>query len=92
MDNQVALLPCPFCGGEAKLYNLPDEHPYIYRVGCINCKTAYGYSYSHSEKYTAIKTWNERIPLDDRITELEKERDEMQDVINDLTSAEGVIW
>ena len=55
------LLPCPFCGGEAKLYFLKKEHPYVYRVGCTGiCKTAYGISYSYSEKQLAIKAWNTR--------------------------------
>ena len=40
----------------------------------------------------AYKTGMAIMALDDRITELEKERDEMQDDINDLTSAEGIIW
>ena len=57
------LKPCPFCGGEAKLYKLPKEHPYVYRVACLgDCKTAYGISFSYSEKYTAIKQWNRRAP------------------------------
>jgi len=61
------LKPCPFCGGEAKLYKLPKEHPYVYRVACLgDCKTAYGISFSYSEKYTAIKQWNRRAPDADR--------------------------
>ena len=61
------LKPCPFCGGEAKLYKLPKEHPYVYRVACLgDCKTAYGISFSYSEKYTAIKQWNRRALDADR--------------------------
>ena len=55
------LKSCPFCGGEAKLHFLEKEHPFVYRVACVGeCKTAYGSSYSYSEKYTAIKQWNTR--------------------------------
>ena len=84
------LKPCPFCGGAAKLYD-NQEHPYIYRVACTDCKTAYGYSFSYSEKHTAIKTWNERIPdwQDEHkrlISELEKCRGEI------LELADQVKW
>ncbi len=57
--NKPILKSCPFCGGIAKLYD-NQEHPYIYRVACADCKTAYGCSFSYSEKYTAIKLWNQR--------------------------------
>ena len=62
IKSPVKLLPCPFCGGKAKLYFIKNDHPYVHRVGCSGeCVTAYGISYSYSEALLACKNWNMRI-------------------------------
>lgn len=53
------LKPCPFCGGETKVFRekLPICHEY--RVKCLNenCKVFMPYSLNRD---TAIKVWNTR--------------------------------
>ena len=48
------LKPCPFCGGEAKIYEASEED---FRVGCIRCHTWSDYYFTEDE---AIKAWNRR--------------------------------
>ena len=49
MENK--LLPCPFCGGEAKL----DEHCEKYVVFCTSEKCSW-----HDTEAEAIEAWNTR--------------------------------
>ena len=51
--------PCPFCGGEAKLYEVTDPEDYrtIYKASCSKC----GASTMRSQnKKTAAWWWNMR--------------------------------
>ena len=56
------LLPCPFCGGEAKLQDFQSASGRMWLVGCsdntcvIPCDTSLGYL----TKQRAIKAWNRR--------------------------------
>jgi Lar family restriction alleviation protein len=50
---EEGLLPCPFCGGEAKLCECLGEH----WVACISCQASYPMS---SNKDIAIAQWNTR--------------------------------
>lgn len=52
MEN-VKLLPCPFCGGDARLINFYG----LYMVDCETCRIA---TDTYHEKEDAIKTWNTR--------------------------------
>ena len=63
------LKPCPFCGGEAKVWcefesyetisgNTYDERN-LYRAGCVEC----GISYSaYWEEQLVVDLWNTRTP------------------------------
>lgn len=50
---------CPFCGGEAKLYE-PIEGFHMWVVACNKC--ACGTNYDNDTKEEAIKAWNTRTP------------------------------
>lgn len=60
------LLNCPFCGGEAKVYDG--------QVVCTNC-----WSGSACENTTekAIEKWNTRKPIDKIVEELEKRQENL---------------
>jgi hypothetical protein len=53
-DTVTELLPCPFCGGEARLYSEDDDYA-VEHAGC---------SISHDEVFNdadgAIAAWNRR--------------------------------
>ena len=51
------LLPCPFCGGEAKRSTETFERTLLSWVYCVECGAADGYR--HTE-YEAIAAWNTR--------------------------------
>lgn len=59
--NSEALLPCPFCGGEAKLYEVGLKPDYGYIVGCADCE---GQAGDTDEPWLqaghAIAAWNRR--------------------------------
>lgn len=55
------LLPCPFCGGEAKLYSVGTGSPHYghyHQVVCQGCLTASGAYWSGEQ--SAIDAWNTR--------------------------------
>lgn len=55
------LLPCPFCGGEAKLYSIGTGSPHYghyHQVVCQGCLTASGPYWSGEQ--SAIDAWNAR--------------------------------
>ena len=59
MTDTPELLPCPFCGGEAKIYNADLET--YYAVSCTNCDMAVTGAFYESEE-EAAKPWNLRVP------------------------------
>lgn len=65
------LLPCPFCGGEAKIItqNSVDE---CYGVRCtkVGC-VAFDILPCYSEKAEAIAAWNTRKPMERVVERLE---------------------
>jgi len=57
MSDEVKLLPCPFCGGEAKVagYDICS-----FEVACTDCKAGVGWVVDYQFKADAIAAWNRR--------------------------------
>lgn len=69
--SEIKLLPCPFCGGEAKTYFLNGL--WIAECNsnkCIGAKISCGYR----KEEDATKAWNTRKPIDDMVEQLEHRR------------------
>ena len=68
------LLPCPFCGGEAKLM----ASAFLSHDAFVMCKSCGAKTLIHSSasrddaKMNAIKAWNTRKPVDDVVEALEE--------------------
>jgi hypothetical protein len=60
------LLPCPFCGGTVAIDSVVQGwrvgSPILWSVGCDNGSCVVTANVSHSDKATAIETWNQRAP------------------------------
>ena len=69
----VKLLCCPFCGGEAELF---QHYPYMRRrvVSSVCCKSCRANSGTWGRKDKAIEAWNTRKPMEAVVAELEKEK------------------
>lgn len=64
---------CPFCGGEAKVFNDRIVANNAYIVECTDCGCAIG-EYSKTPEL-AIKAWNTRKQIDDIVERLESIED-----------------
>lgn len=64
IPSEVALLPCPFCGGEAELYSTVPTHGGFWWCVCRDC----GASTSFGSEAEAIVAWNARA--DDAASEM----------------------
>ena len=53
----ASLKPCPFCGGEARLYRLEMEYTYYNIVACPDCRV---WTRWFASKNDAISAWNTR--------------------------------
>ena len=62
--NEIKLLPCPFCGGEAKW---ATEHKHW--IICKRCQSESDY-YENSDD--ALKAWNTRKPMEEIVERLEE--------------------
>ena len=51
------LIPCPFCGGEARKSGERFENTILSWVYCLSCGAAGGYQHTEAE---AIEAWNTR--------------------------------
>lgn len=58
-NDGMELLPCPFCGGKAELYEQKHrEYPSTYFVRCKgNCIK----QHDHKSEAKAIEEWNKRV-------------------------------
>lgn len=61
------LLKCPFCGGEAEIWE--DKVFVTYVPQCKECNAQRG---RYINKENAIKAWNTRKPMEAVVAELEK--------------------
>ena len=52
--SEIKLKPCPFCGGEARIFYI---YPYRWMVQCIVCGSG---TLHLSSQDTAINAWNRR--------------------------------
>lgn len=78
--SEIKLLPCPFCGGEAKLEK--ENRINIYCVQCEDCKcmTTFQFDFGEGEeisKKKAIEVWNTRKPMERIVERLKEERKEV---------------
>ena len=64
---ETKLLPCPFCGGEATLYEQILE-------GWFCCCTKCGVRYVRMTEAEAVESWNKRTPItkDDILNSLDQ--------------------
>ena len=70
--SEIKLLPCPFCGGEAKIESISNSIGDIllvgYKVKCTQCYASTLPNNYTGDKQEAIKRWNTRKPME-RIAE-----------------------
>lgn len=65
MMSDKKLLPCPFCGGEAR-FSTEDGN-------WINCKSCGAETDYFEQREEAIKAWNTRVPMQKIVERLEEE-------------------
>lgn len=86
----MELLPCPFCGGEAKLVERRHAEAYVL---CVKCGAV---SDECSRAMSAIAAWNRRTAsaqheqLQQRIEALERELAEAQ--VGHVTTAAAIVY
>ncbi len=68
MAENKELKPCPFCGGEGKLYVFPDHIMTKYNVQCLGCGASGRYSNSKND---AVYAWNYRTSINIDILKME---------------------
>lgn len=56
---KVSLLPCPFCGCQAKLRKSSNWQGY-WIVGCTSVRCSFRPEFQHHDREYAIKQWNQR--------------------------------
>ena len=87
----IKLLPCPFCGGEAKYkkhYREDIYHGYLPVMKCESCGAIASLTDSDIGNYEEILTrkWNTRKPMQDIVERLEEQAEECRkywDVFDD---------
>lgn len=64
MTNEITLLPCPFCGGEAEWADGEQKQFGNEQVNCSHCMAV---TFPGSDKESAARWWNDRsgIPTDE---------------------------
>ena len=95
----VALLPCPFCGGEAAADSCVWTSRSIYTVGCSNTACEADCHFSGTESYAPlIVLWNTRTTpqarsyadaIEEAAKVAEVERDKSAVAVEDMKGDEG---
>lgn len=86
------LLPCPFCGGEAKHYHhTPTGIMNTDHIECDNCSNG---TCLHETKAEAVTAWNTRAPTADaeRIAALEGEVERLRKALGDIARDSNPDW
>ena len=68
--SDIKLLPCPFCGGEAELYE--QKHKQYPRTYYVTCKSCHCKTIESRVKGVAISGWNTRKPMERIVEQLEE--------------------
>lgn len=71
--SEIKLLPCPFCGGEANVYE--QKHREYQSTYFVSCKGCHCKSMERIEKDIVIEKWNTRKPIDNIMEQLEEEKE-----------------
>ena len=87
MREAAALLPCPFCGGEAYLSD-DASHSRAYFIGC-NVDDCFGEIHWEQTKAAAIAAWNRRAPP---VAEQQAIRDRALDDAAQAVSNRAAYW
>jgi Lar family restriction alleviation protein len=58
LEAKEELLPCPFCGGEARIIDLEDPEYKYYQIRCSKCMCK---TESHLGMEETIAVWNRRV-------------------------------
>lgn len=93
--SEIKLLPCPFCGGTAKVRGEKFYQPNVRRnVICTKCFSSGGWYKTEEE---AIEKWNTREPMQEIVKKLEKELlenpdDYVKDYRSGLCKAIEITW
>ena len=67
-SNKIKLLPCPFCGGEAVVYDDDYNH---YAIGCKLCCDVTPITTWEDTEEKAVAIWNTRKPMERIVERLE---------------------
>ena len=67
--SEIKLLPCPFCGGEARVV----ENNFRTDTYSVRCKNCYAESDRYHTQEEAIKQWNTRKPMERIVAKIDEE-------------------
>lgn len=82
--NEIKLLPCPFCGGEAFMLKNKGMLE-TYRAYCGNEDCSVSPRVSAYSKEIAVKLWNTRKPMQEIVERLEEKANELRRVRHSLS-------
>lgn len=68
--SEIKLLPCPFCGGEAEVYE--QKHREYASTYYVRCKSCHCKTIERIGKGIVIEQWNTRKPMEQIVERLEE--------------------
>lgn len=72
--SNIELLPCPFCGGEAKINRMPHLWEYSVQCNDVDC-IVHPETEGYEKREEAIEAWNTRKPMERIAEQLENKMD-----------------